>query len=68
MNTNMTGLYGFQNSSHPCALDESSLSFGGVNILEMVNKLLYIYIYYSLLAVNQVYKSEHISTFLSTFS
>ena len=34
MNTNMTGtgLDGFQKSLHPCALDESSLSIGRVNL------------------------------------
>ena len=34
MNTNMTGFVGFQNSLHPCALDESSLSIGRVNSCE----------------------------------
>ena len=34
MNTNMTGQDGFQKKSlHPCALDQSSLSIGGVNSL-----------------------------------
>ena len=31
MNTNMTGLDGFQKSLCPCALDKSSLSIGRVN-------------------------------------
>ena len=31
MNTNMTGLDGFQKPLRPCALDESSLSIGRVN-------------------------------------
>ena len=32
MNTNMTGLDGFQKSLRPCGLDESSLSIGRVNM------------------------------------
>ena len=33
VNTNMTGLDGFQKSLHPCALDESSISIGRVNMI-----------------------------------
>ena len=32
MNTNNIGSDGFEKSVHPCALDESSLSIGRVNI------------------------------------
>ena len=35
MNTNLTGLDGFQKSLHSCALDKSSLSIGRVNMTVM---------------------------------